>query len=123
MHGELDYGSVLMRRRDALWLVGGGATSLVAAACVAAPAPSIATISPPTPVPTAEPTRPPPPSPPPTPTLVPTSAPTAPPTEIPAPTPTPVPTPEPVVSTQRALLAAVDDAMQRNIERNALPGG
>lgn len=107
-----------MRRREVLWLFGGGGASLLAS-CVAAP--SAPTPAPPAATPVPSPTVPPAPTqaltprPTPAPTLVPTAQPTL--------APTPLPTAVPTAATPPALAAAVAAAMDKDIQRNVFPGG
>lgn len=120
-----------MTRRGALWLVAGGAASLLSS-CLSAPtppqgaptapaagaatsAPTRAATSPPTAAPTTVPAA--------APTTPPTTPPTPMPTTAPTPVPSPAPTAVPTMRTPPALAAAVETAMQRAIQRNALPGG
>ena len=110
------------RRRDVLWLLGAGATSLLAnpVAPPASPLPTPTT----TPLATAEPTAAPTAAPV-TPTTLPPAATSTPPppTATPVPTPTLTPTPAPTPVAPPALVAAVEGALQRAVQRNALPGG
>ena len=109
------------RRRDLLRLLGVGATSLLGCSVAAPPNPPPTSITAalPAPKPTAAAA---------TPTVpLPTSTAVPRPTLTPVPTPTRVPTATPTLLptpvAPPALAAAVDVALQRAIERNALPGG
>ena len=112
------------RRRDVLWLLGAGATSLLANPVAPTPSPlprpTTSPIPPakPTAAPTAAPV---------TPTALPPAATSTPPpptaTPVPTPPPTLTPTLAPTPVAPPALAAAVESALQRAVQRNALPGG
>src|SRR5215472_10754797 len=118
-----------MKRRDALRLLASGGCGALFASCVNAPAaaptvgPIAASTVPPTTAPAAEPTIAPTTAPTAVPTAAPIMTPTIAPTTAPTIAPTAEPTSVPTVVTPPALAAAVDAAMQRAIQRNALPGG
>jgi CubicO group peptidase (beta-lactamase class C family) len=121
----------VITRRAVLWLVAGGGSTL--AGCFAAPAAplAVAPASTPTPpgaaptdsTPTSQPTGIPTVRAAGAPTPAPTIAPALPPTPLPASTATVAPTAVPTLASPTALAAAVDAAMERAIQRNALPGG
>ena len=100
-----------------MWLLGAGATSLLANPVAPPRSPLLVPTT--MPIPTAKPT-----AAPATPTALPPTATSTPlPTATPVPTPTLTPTLAPTPVAPPALAAAVESALQRAVQRTALPGG